>query len=66
MPFLSDIPVLKYLFGTTTRIKEKTIFFMTAEAEMVKPDAPSETMAGKLVAVMDEINAINKKEEKGK
>ncbi len=66
MPFLSDIPVLKYLFGTTTRIKEKTIFFMTAEAEMVKPDAPSETMAGKLIAVMDEINAINKKEEKGK
>ena len=33
------IPVLKYLFGTTTSIKEKTYIIVTAEASLVHPDA---------------------------
>ena len=40
------IPVLKYLFGTTTSIKEKTYIVVTAEASLVHPDGhpvPAET-----------------------
>ncbi len=38
IPFLVKIPVLKYLFGTTTSIKEKTYIVVTAEASLVHPD----------------------------
>ncbi len=39
IPFLVKIPVLKYLFGTTTSIKEKTYIIVTAEANLVHPDS---------------------------
>ena len=35
MPFLAEIPVLKYLFSTTTTSREKTRFYMTVRAEML-------------------------------
>ena len=38
IPFLVQIPVLKYLFGTTTSIKEKTYIVVTAQASLVHPD----------------------------
>ena len=38
IPFLVKIPVLKYLFGTTTSIKERTYIVVTAEASLVHPD----------------------------
>lgn len=38
VPFLSRIPVLKYLFGTTTTLKEKTYIIVTAEASLVHPE----------------------------
>lgn len=38
IPFLSQIPWLKYLFGTTTTIKEKTYIIVTAEANLVHPE----------------------------
>ena len=38
IPFLVKIPILKYLFGTTTTIKEKTFLFVTAEANLVHPE----------------------------
>ena len=40
IPFLVKIPVLKYLFGTTTSIKERTYIVVTAEASLVHPDGP--------------------------
>jgi len=40
IPFLVKIPVLKYLFGTTTSIKEKTYIVVTAEASLIHPDGP--------------------------
>ncbi len=55
MPFLSDIPVLKYLFGTTTWQKEKVFFFMTAQAAPINPDTVAANVGGQLVAVMDEL-----------
>ena len=39
IPFLVKIPILKYLFGTTTTIKEKTYIIVTAEANLVHPNA---------------------------
>ena len=37
LPVLSKIPVLKYLFSTTTTVKERTYIIVTAEAELVHP-----------------------------
>ena len=38
IPFLVKIPVLKYLFGTTTTVKERTYIIVTAEANLVHPN----------------------------
>ena len=32
--------MLKYLFGTTTSIRERTYVVVTAEASLVHPDGP--------------------------
>ncbi len=40
VPFLCEVPVLKYLFGTTTTINEKIYIFVTVKASLVNPDAP--------------------------
>ena len=38
IPFLCQIPVIKYLFGTTTTVKEKTCVIVTVEANLVHPE----------------------------
>lgn len=38
IPFLCELPVLKYIFGTTTSNKETTYYFVTARAVPVAPD----------------------------
>ena len=38
LPVLSKIPLLKYLFSTTTVVREKTYIIITAEAAPVTPD----------------------------
>lgn len=38
VPFLSKLPGLKYLFGTTTTRKEKVYIVVTAEASLAHPD----------------------------
>ena len=38
IPFLCQIPVIKYLFGTTTTVKEKTHIIVTVEANLVHPE----------------------------
>ena len=35
IPFLSDIPILKYIFGTTTTEKEKTKVYLTVKISML-------------------------------
>lgn len=47
IPFLSKIPVLKYLFGTTTTSVEKSYFYVTVHAEMLDTGMQS-MQAGKL------------------
>ena len=51
IPFLVKIPVLKYLFGTTTSVKEKTYIIVTAEANLVHPNAkPPQPVSSEVAA----------------
>ena len=55
IPFLTQIPILKYLFGTTTTIKEKSYIIVTAEASLVHPDLlPTPPVSQEVVA--EELN----------
>ncbi|MDD3886088.1 MAG: hypothetical protein PHI35_04395 [Victivallaceae bacterium] len=53
VPFLCELPVLKYVFGTTTRTKEKHLYFLTVKTELAHPDADIAAISGKLVSVRD-------------
>ncbi|MFA7231999.1 MAG: hypothetical protein WC071_12075 [Victivallaceae bacterium] len=59
VPFLSEIPVLKYLFGTTTTLKASTYYFVTVQADWITTDAKLAGWAGKLLT-----NDILKAEQK--
>lgn len=50
IPFLSDIPILKYLFGTEKISKSTAKVFVTLQAEWVTPDTTLANWAGKLLA----------------
>ncbi|MEG1980840.1 MAG: hypothetical protein RR060_08920, partial [Victivallaceae bacterium] len=51
VPFLCEWPVLKYIFGTTTRSREKTKMYMTVKATLLNTAAPNGVEAGKLFKV---------------
>ena len=51
VPFLSDIPFLKYLFSTTTVSREKTAVYMTVRAEMMNTALPQGFRTGELKKV---------------
>ncbi len=57
VPFLCELPVLKYIFGTTTRTKEKYYRFISVKAELVHPDAEVASVTGKLMPVSELVNA---------
>jgi len=38
VPFLCQLPVLKYIFGTTTTITEKNYMFVTVEVNLIHPE----------------------------
>ena len=50
LPILCRIPVLKYLFSTTTNIKERTYIVVSAEAAMVDITSGKEAFNGSSVA----------------
>lgn len=55
IPFLVKIPVLKYLFGTTTTIREKIYIVVTAEAGLVHPElVPAPPLSP--VVIAEELN----------
>ena len=58
IPFLCEIPVLKYIFGSTTTLKEKTFFYVTAKANLVHPESSLSKFAGRVIsnAQMEEIS----------
>ena len=43
VPFLSSIPILKYIFGTTTTSEERTKLYMTLRAEILDTASSTET-----------------------
>lgn len=53
VPFLCELPILKYIFGTTTRNAETTHFFLTAEAHFVHPDSDISAISGKLTEITE-------------
>ncbi|WP_176011693.1 hypothetical protein [Victivallis sp. Marseille-Q1083] len=56
VPFLCELPVLKYLFGTTTRTTEKHFYFVAVKAELLHPDAEIAAVTGKLLAASELVN----------
>ncbi len=53
MPFLSDIPYLKYLFSTTTTIDSDTKVFVTVKGRLVHPEDVYAKWTGKLLTEAD-------------
>jgi len=49
MPFLGDIPVLKYLVGSEAEVKTKAKVFVTITATPVHPDAKLSAWAGQII-----------------
>jgi type II secretory pathway component GspD/PulD (secretin) len=64
IPFLNDIPGLKYLFGSTANSKTKTRVFVTVKASPVVPGTNLSEWAGKVVSaaemVKDDLKAMDK------
>lgn len=48
IPFLCELPICKYIFGTTTTQKENTLCFLTVKAVNVTYDAEIQNLNGKL------------------
>lgn len=48
VPFLSEIPILKYLFSTTTSNRQKSWFFVTARAVFAHPESLPQVWGGQL------------------
>ena len=49
VPWLSEIPVLRYLFSTVTSAKEKTTVYVAVNAGLFKAGAPEKLENGKLI-----------------
>ena len=57
IPFLCELPVLKYIFGYTTKNKDKTHFFLTVSAEFVHPDADLAELSGRMTSLTELVPA---------
>jgi len=55
VPFLADVPGLKYLFSTTTTIDEDSKFFVTVTGRLLHPGDNFAPWSGRLVS-LDEFN----------
>ena len=53
IPYLCKIPYLKYLFSTTTTIKEKNHLFVTVTGRLVHPESSLSEFAGKVIALSE-------------
>ena len=60
VPFLCELPVLKYIFGTTTRSKEKVFRFVSVRAELRHPDSDIAAVTGHLMPVSELVNPQQK------
>lgn len=53
IPFLCEIPIVKYLFSTTTKIDEDSKLFVTVKARLVHPEDNYAAWSGKLLSEND-------------
>jgi type II secretory pathway component GspD/PulD (secretin) len=53
VPYLCKIPYIKYLFSTTTTIKEKNFLFVTVKGHLVHPESSLSKFAGKVIELSD-------------
>ena len=53
VPFLCELPVLKYVFGYTTKNTERSHFFLTVQAEFIHPDADLAELSGRMVTLTE-------------
>lgn len=51
MPFLGDIPVIKYLFGSEAWVKSKAKIFITMTATPILPETDLPGVAGQVISV---------------
>ena len=51
VPLLCEIPVLKYIFGTTTTNKEKVYFLISVNPHLINADEESSALAGKVTQI---------------
>jgi type II secretory pathway component GspD/PulD (secretin) len=53
IPFLCELPVLKYIFGTTTTIKSRNHYFVTVTGRLVHPEASLSKFAGRVIELAE-------------
>lgn len=58
VPFLCELPVLKYIFGTTTTTKETYYYLLTVKAELLHPDAEIAALSGKLTPIPELVKEV--------
>ncbi len=63
MMFMANVPVLKYLFGTTTHSKSFTRFFVTVKADSAVGAAQMSEWAGKIVEASQMLSTENTEEK---
>ncbi len=56
VPLLCELPILKYIFGTTTRNKERIFHFVSVAIELRHPDAEIAAVTGRLTPVPELVN----------
>jgi hypothetical protein len=53
VPFLCDIPYLKYLFSTETTVKDRTFYFVSADAQLVHPESSLSPFARRVISATE-------------
>ncbi|MEI8247917.1 MAG: hypothetical protein WCI51_18915 [Lentisphaerota bacterium] len=53
IPFLCDIPYLKYLFSTETTVKDRTFYFVSADAQLVHPESSLSPFARRVISATE-------------
>ncbi len=66
MPFLGEIPVLKYIFGSVNNSKNSTKVFVTVSAKPITPTDSLSEWTGKAVTIGEMLAARKEDEEKEK
>ena len=56
VPILCELPILKYIFGTTTTTRENLFYLVSVETALIHPDSDIAAITGRLVSVPELVN----------